>query len=229
MSCTDRAAYNPGLKEDDVKSENKPVSVAIRRDTIDYGIKTLRSNNKLIRDLKRTHTPSFHGFRLWPSSWLLMDFIKHKGLKKGSRVLDAGCGWGLTGIYCAINHDSIVTGSDIDSEVFPYLHMHADINGVKIATIEQCFDDFTDDQLKNFDILIGTDICFWDSMVDSLKKLMLRALESGVQRILIADPGRSPFEELGRYFTEKGIGVIRDWTVYHPYLIQGRILSIGSL
>jgi len=209
--------------------EDKPVSEAIRRQTIDYGIKTLRSNHKMIRDLKRIHAPSFHGFRLWPSSWLLMDFIKHKGLIKGSRVLDAGCGWGLTGIYCAKNHGSIVTGIDIDSEVFPYLHMHADINGVKIVTMKHGFDDFTQDQLKDFDILIGTDICFWDSMVDSLKKLILRALASGVHRILIADPGRSPFEELGRYFTEKGTGILRTWTVYHPYLIQGRILSIGTL
>jgi predicted nicotinamide N-methyase len=217
------------VKEVHVRNEDMPVSDAIRRHTIDYGIKTLRSNNRLIRDLKRVHSPSYHGFRLWPSSWLLMDFIKHKGLKKGSRVLDAGCGWGLTGIYCAINHGSIVTGSDIDSEVFPYLHMHADINGVEISTMNQAFDDFTDSQLKNFDIMIGTDICFWDSMVDSLIKLIHRALESGVYRILIADPGRSPFEELGRYFTGKGMGVVRDWTVHHPYPIQGRILSIGSL
>jgi predicted nicotinamide N-methyase len=157
-----------------------------------------------------------------------MDFIKHKGLKEGSRVLDAGCGWGITGIYCALNHNSIVTGSDIDSEVFPFLRMHADINGVKISTINQGFDEFTVTQLKNFDILIGTDICFWDSMVDSLISLIKRALKSGVHRVLIADPGRSPFEDLGRYFTGRDIGVVRNWTVHHPYTIQGRILSIGS-
>jgi len=212
-----------------MRNDEMPVSAAIRRQTIDYGIKTLRSNNKLIRDLKRDHTPSYHGFRLWPSSWLLMDFIKHKGLKTGARVLDAGCGWGLTGIYCAINHGSIVTGFDIDAEVFPYLHMHADINGVEISTMNQGFDDFTDSQLRNFDILIGADICFWDSMVASLIKLIHRALDSGVKRVLIADPGRSPFEELGSYFTGKGIGVVRNWNVYHPFTIRGRILSIGSL
>jgi predicted nicotinamide N-methyase len=211
-----------------VKREDKSVSGAVKKNTLDYGIETLRSNHKMIRDLKRLHTPSYHGFRLWPSSWLMMDFIKFKGLIKGSRVLDAGCGWGLTGIYCAKNYDSIVTGFDIDSEVFPYLHMHADINGVNIVTLNQGFDEFTHEQLKHFDILIGTDICFWDSMVDSLKELILRSLDSGVRMVIIADPGRSPFEELGRYFIEKGNGEVRNWTIYHPYLIQGRILSIGT-
>ena len=210
-----------------MKRKNRPVLDFVKKQTIEYGIKTLRSNHKMIRDLKREHTPSFYGFRLWPSSWLLMDFIKHKGLIKGSRVLDVGCGWGLSGIYCAKNHGSIVTGLDIDSEVFPYLHMHADLNGVNVITIKQGFDDFSQDQLKDFDILIGSDICFWDSMVESLKRFILRALASGVRRILIADPGRSSFEELGRFFAEKESGIIRDWSVYHPYPIMGRILSIG--
>lgn len=208
--------------------KDRPFSAVAGRQAIDYGIKTLRPNNRLIRNLKRIHAPSFYGFRPWPSSWLLMDFIRHKGLKKGSRVLEAGCGWGLTGIYCAMNHGSIVTGSDIDAEVFPYLYKHAEINGVNIVTIKKGFKDFTHDQLKDFDILIGTDICFWDSMVDSLKQLMLRALKSGVQMILIADPGRAPFEELGRYFSERHIGTVRNWNVLTPYPIRGRILSIGT-
>lgn len=212
-----------------MKSQNRPVTDTLIRPSLDFGIKTLRASHKMIRGLKRLHSPSYHGFRLWPSSWLLMDFIKFKGLAKGSRVLDAGCGWGLTGIYCAKNYGSVVTGFDIDSEVFPYLNMHADINGVNIATLNQGFDEFTNEQLQNFDILIGTDICFWDSMVDSLKALILRALASGVSKVLIADPGRSPFEELGRYFKEKGQGEVRDWTVHYPYPIQGRILSITAM
>jgi predicted nicotinamide N-methyase len=216
-------------KGDHMKNEDKPVADAVKRQTLGFGVKTLRANHRMIRDLKRLHSPSYHGFRQWPSSWLLMDFIKFKGLAEGSRVLDAGCGWGLTGIYCAKNHGSVVTGFDIDSEVFPYLHMHADINGVNITTLNQGFDEFTNDQLKNFDLLIGTDICFWDSMVGSLKALILRALISGVRKVLIADPGRSPFEELGRYFMEKGNGEVRDWTACHPYPIQGRILSISAV
>lgn len=194
-----------------------------------YGIKALRSRHLEIRKLKRFHKPSLHGFRSWPSSWVLMDFIESNGLTTGSRVLDIGCGWGLGGIYCAKNFGSVVTGFDIDPKILPYLRLHADINGVKINTITQGFDELSEEELKNFDVIIGADICFWDSMIDCLKGLILRAVDAGIQNMFIADPGRSPFEELGRHFIENEKGEVRDWTVNHPYKIRGRVLKIDSL
>lgn len=193
-----------------------------------YGIKALRSRHKQIRRLKRSHTPVWHGFRVWPSSWLLMDFIKFRGLPKGSCVLDVGCGWGLAGIYCAKNYGSSVTGVDIDSEVFPYLQLHADINMVKIAQMKKGVDELTEKQLEKFDVLIGTDICFWDRMVDPLEALIKRALAAGTKTVIIADPGRSPFEKLGRHFIYDGKGDVMDWVVNDPYHIQGRILKVSA-
>jgi hypothetical protein len=46
---------------------------------------------------------------------------------------------------------------------------------------------------------------------------------------MIADPGRSPFEELGTYFEKNLNGEILEWNVRRPRNIQGRILKVGSL
>jgi len=149
-------------------------------------------------------------------------------MEKGARVLEVGCGWGLTGIYCAKHYDALVTCIDIDAQVFPYLHLHAAMNRVEIATMEMGFDGLTGSKLKDFDLLIGSDICFWDTMVHPLKGLIQRALGADVSLVVIADPGRSPFEELGTYFADKGKGAIQGWSVEHPYHIQGRILRVGA-
>lgn len=193
---------------------------------LDYGIRALRSRHRKIRELKRLHNPSCHGFRIWPSSWLLMDYLKHKGLPKNPHILELGCGWGLAGVYCAKNHGAVVTGMDIDAEVFPYLGLHAHINGVEIKTMKLDFDELTVIQLKEYDVLIGTDICFLDTMIGTLRQLILRAVGTGIQTVFIADPGRSSFETLGQYFIEKGKGDMRNWSVDHPHPIQGRILRI---
>ena len=83
--------------------------------------------------------------------------------------------------------------------------------------------------LKNVDLLIGADVCFWDSLVKPLKNLILRALRTNVQQVLISDPGRPPFEEIGEYFASKRGGEILDWTAQRPRRSEGRILKIGNI
>ncbi|MBN2062214.1 MAG: methyltransferase [Deltaproteobacteria bacterium] len=197
-----------------------------KKDFIEYGIRVFRSRHNAVRKLKRLHSPSMYGFRVWPSSWLLIDYFKRMGLAKRSKILDIGCGWGLAGIYCAKNHNSSVTCVDRDSEVFPYLRLHAETNKVKITTMETGFEELSCGQLKSYELMMGADICFWNEMVESLKNLIARAFESHIETVVIADQGRSSFESLGRYFVEKGKGEIINWEVTHPHTIEGRILRI---
>ena len=75
-----------------------------KKDFVDYDIRVLRSRHKAIRELKRLHKPSLHGFRVWSSNWILIDYFKHYGFARYLKIIDIGCGWGLAGIYCAKNH-----------------------------------------------------------------------------------------------------------------------------
>jgi predicted nicotinamide N-methyase len=193
-----------------------------------YGLRALRSNHLEIRKLKRKYHPAFHGFRIWPSSWLLIHFLRQHGMQKGLRVMEVGCGWGLAGIYCAKQFEAVVTGVDIDAGVFPFLKIHAFINYVRVNTIQSGFDGITSEDLEETDVLIGSDICFWDTLEGSLKALITRAMSKGVQ-VLIADPGRSPFHSLGEHFVAGGNGDIFDYHLTQPHPIQGRILTIGRL
>lgn len=194
-----------------------------------YGVRLLLSHHPEIRELKRFNAPSVHGNRLWKSSWLLIDYLHRRGLPEAARVMELGCGWGLLGIYCAKNYSARVTGVDIDPEVFPYLQLHASVNEVEISTMKRGFDRIRTKHLQQVQVMIGADICFWDTLAESLKNLILRALRAGVQLVLIADPGRPPFEEIGDYFVNKRGGEILDWTSQRPRRSEGRILKIGSI
>jgi predicted nicotinamide N-methyase len=143
--------------------------------------------------------------------------------------MDVGCGWGLAGIYCAKTHGALVTSVDIDAEVFPYLQLHAGINNVDIATMTRGFEGVRGEDLRETDVVIGADICYWDATVGILEALIQRALATGVQLVLIADPGRSPFEELAGHFSKNGRGNALHWAVDHPHAIHGRILRIRAI
>ena len=66
-----------------------------------YGIYLLESKHRLIRRLKKAYQPSVHGHKTWNASFLLMDYLQHNPLKKKSKVLEVGCGWGPGSVFCA--------------------------------------------------------------------------------------------------------------------------------
>ena len=151
-----------------------------------YGITVLKSADARVRKLRSQYEPNIHGNKVWNSSWCIMDFIQQQGLPKGTRVLEAGCGWGPTGIFCAKNYGAKVVGLDADPAVFPYLDLHAKINGVKIKTREATFEQLKKKDLKEIQMLLGADICFWDEMVDPIFKLVKKSISAGVQQVVIA-------------------------------------------
>lgn len=192
-----------------------------------YQVQRLLATHPAMRQLRREgHVPSIHGNKHWPSADLLMDYLDAHRPKKRARVLDVGCGWGLAGIYNAVNHRAKVTAVDADPAVFPYLQAHAELNGVKIACRRSRFEGLKKADLAEFDLLVATDVCFWDELVPLWRRLIKRALAAGVKRIVIADPQRAPFFELAEHCIKRHDAELLDWKSDRYPRIGGSILEI---
>ena len=172
-----------------------------------FGIKVLNSRNKDIRKLRKDHPPAIHGTKCWKSSYLIMDYLRENrlpnGKKKKCRVMEVGCGWGLASIFCAREFGAKITGTDADDNVFPYLDLHAENNGVEMKRYTAKFQDLTVSELSDFDLVLAADVCFWDKLVKPLWKLVRNAMDAGVQQVIIADPGREPFEAVAKKSMKK--------------------------
>jgi predicted nicotinamide N-methyase len=195
-----------------------------------YGLKILNANHKEIRRLKREgNQAELHGNKFWNSSFLIMDYLKKHPLKKKTRVLEIGCGWGLLGLYCAKKFDSKVTGIDADANVLPFLQLHADINEVKMAGEKKSFQQLSVDYLSNFDVILGADICYWDEMTGILSNLIARSKRAGVKTVLIADPCRPPFTDLAELCSKKYEQVcLKESFLSRPVSASGEILIVGE-
>ena len=189
-----------------------------------HGMKMLTASHPAIRQIKRTDAqPSIHGNKLWKSSFLLIDYLKKNPPEHYRRVMDAGCGWGTSGIYCARAFKSQVISVDADGDVFPYLEANAAANGVSVTALQSRFEKITTRQLKDIDLLIAADICFWDELVNPVFNLVNRAVKAGVKKIIIADPERSTFFDMARRCEDKFCADILDWKT------RGTIKARGSL
>ncbi len=194
-----------------------------------YGVMTLDNKHRLVRRLKKAFTPSIHGHKTWSSSYLLMDYFLHRQLlQQNMPVLEVGCGWGPAAIFCAKHGGCKVTGLDMDKEVFPYLEVQAALNGVEVEELVGSFESLSKKQLRNFEVLIGADVCFWDELTQIHFKLIKRALAAGVQHVVYADPGRSPFFALAELCAESFGATCVQWYCNEPENFEGYILHVSA-
>jgi predicted nicotinamide N-methyase len=191
-----------------------------------HGVRLLGMSHPRIRELKRDHSPSVHGHKPWTSSFLVMDYLERYRIKRGARVMEIGCGWGPVSVFCAKRFGARVTGVDIDRDVFPYLRALAKENGVSVRTVRSPFERLTTRRLARQDLIVGSDICFWDELVDPLFNLIRRAKRGGAKRFVLADPGRSPFHELTERCEAAFATQVWEWNTGRPEAIEGEILDI---
>ena len=201
-----------------------------QRHFIEYlDIKALRSTHPGVRKLKRAQNRhSAHGNKVWRSSFVLMDYLTTYPPETQSRVLDIGCGWGLTGLFLAKQYHAQVTGIDIDSSVEPFLALQAQVNQCQMEFEERDFNTLSSEELTQYQLMIGTDICFWDELTQPLFDLIERSLNAGVERIVFADPGRPPFWSLAELCVQKLDASVFTRRIYEPWKTEKYLLVVGE-
>lgn len=187
------------------------------------------SSHPAIRKVRRAGAePSIHGNKLWKSSALLIDYLTKHPPEHRAKVLDAGCGWGVSGIWCAKTFGSHVTALDADPDVFPFLQVAAQLNEVEITPLVSQFEELSIEQLAEYDMLIGADICFWDELADPVTHMVDRAVTAGVKHILIADPEREPFHNMAQRCVDSHLADLIEWQASSPVKARGAIMIIEN-
>ena len=160
-----------------------------------HGVIAVNSRHAGVRRLRRQgHIPSIHGTKVWRSSFALMEYFEDFPLPDQAKVVDVGCGWGILSIYLAKHFNAHVLAVDADAAVGPYLDLQCELNDVSSVSFQHnTLQKLHSDHFSGAHTVIGSDICFWDELMRPLHAMIHRAINSGVEQVIIADPGRDPF------------------------------------
>jgi predicted nicotinamide N-methyase len=191
------------------------------------GIKLLHPSDRRIRRIKRyQQRNTAHGNKIWLSSFVLMDFIAEDPPAPDTKAIEIGCGWGAPSIMLAKKFRSKMIALDIDAAVEPLLKLHCELNACKVNFRQADFGGLTEEDLAAYRLLIASDICFWDHLVDPAYKLIKIAQAIGTLKIVIADPGRPPFWDLvHRLIKTTNVEVVTR-TIYEPRKTRKFILCL---
>ena len=191
-----------------------------------YGIYLLTPKHRVIKTLKKRYQPSIHGHKTWGSSYLVMDYLRENGLRKGSTAMEIGCGWAPLSVYVAREFKAKVTALDLDREVFPFVDVLAELNAVAVTHRRADFTKLKGKDLGGYRYLLGADICFWDSLVEPLARMVNRAIKNGTERVVIADPGRPTFYEFCDRMAKHHDTRLAEWYAIEPEHYEGEVIDI---
>lgn len=150
-----------------------------------------------------------YGIALWPAAIALAHELAARSLR-GLSVLELGAGTGLPGIVAATLGARVVQ-TDKNRAALVVCRRNAERNGV---VLEQRAADWTAwHEADTFDLIVGADILYADSLHPELRHIFETNLAQG-GRLLLSDPFRAPSFALLEALAASGWNVsMNKWTV----------------
>ncbi|HEX9106064.1 MAG TPA: methyltransferase domain-containing protein [Longimicrobiales bacterium] len=153
----------------------------------------------------------------WAYAWaagcaLARVLLDQPQLVAGRRVLDVGCGGGVTALAAARAGAAEVVANDVDPWALATLALAAERQNLPVRPL---LDDLTrhPDAAAGFDVVLCCDLAYERSQADPQRALLRRLLESGA-RVLAADAERA-------YFVADGLRLLAEYQVRVPRDLEG--------
>ena len=122
--------------------------------------------------------PAYWSF-CWASGQVLASYIlQQPELVKGKRVLDFGCGSGVTALACAYAGAKHVTACDIDSDALLAAKTNAALNNLELHYL----DDFGKADPSSIDLIVASDVLY-----DAENIELLELFRASAKQVLLAD------------------------------------------
>ncbi len=140
--------------------------------------------------------PAPYGAVLWDSAIDVARLLLRWDLR-GRRVVDLGCGCGLTVIAAALR-GARVHATDVDEDVFPAVHRAAHDQGLDGLVSTGCFDVCGTAALPEADDVVIADLLYEPALAAAVARRSLEAWRRG-SRVVVGDPeraGRKDFLQL---------------------------------
>lgn len=126
---------------------------------------------------------------LWPSALALSEYIVQEGpLFSGKKILELGCGLGLTTLALASRKPASLLATDYEDQALGQTRKNFILNNFAVPELDLL--DWREPKIENkFDLIVASDIAYEQRFFEPLIQLFKKYLKKD-GRIIIAEPNR---------------------------------------
>ena len=178
---------------------------------LDIHLRTLRDLNQYADDKGEAELANIPP-ATWPLFgvvWMSSHVLAHRMLEfdiEGLRVLEVGCGIGLTSLMLQ-HRNADITATDRHPEVAGFLEFNTRLNELKSIPYQQCDWNHQPDLLGEFDLIVGSDLVYEREHPELLSGFIDRHARRRCE-VITVDPGRREQSSFNRCMTDLGF---RHW------------------
>jgi predicted nicotinamide N-methyase len=200
-------------------------------DQVDIHLRTLRDNQQFSDDSGEAEALGISSATwplfgvVWASSEVLAHFMFEHDIE-GLRILEVGCGIGLTSLVLGHRHADI-TATDQHPEARRFLERNVKLNRLQPIPFVRAGWADEDCGLGEFDLIVGSDILYERQQVEQLSAFIDRHAKPRCE-VIIVDPGRGQQSRFSRTMETLGYSHTSSKPRIADYLSQpfrGKILQ----
>ena len=166
---------------------------------------------------------------LWPSSLVLANHMLDYDIKD-KRILEVGCGIGLSSIVLNQRHADI-TATDYHPKVETFLDRNTRLNNNKDINFARVDWNDKNSDLGQFNLIIGSDLLYEDQQVPLLARFIDRHANPDCKVILV-DPGRGRRNKISNKLLKFGFNnrhIKPEHTDYLEQPFKGHIMKFSRI
>lgn len=163
--------------------------------------------------------------QLWPSGRVMAEAMSHADIG-GKRVLELGCGLGLSSLVLTYRGADVVA-SDHHPLAESFLSYNAGLNDLPAVSYRDLPWTVPDATLGQFDLIIGSDILYERDHAEQLARVIWRHARFDAE-LLVTDPGRGNSGPFTRAMAAQGYAVNEKRSRFNEKDVEpfrGRLLS----
>ncbi|HEX2959424.1 MAG TPA: methyltransferase domain-containing protein [Chitinispirillaceae bacterium] len=157
----------------------------------------------------------------WPSSDVMLDFLKNYDLNPDSNIIELGSGLGIIATGLSLRECKVVA-TDISHEALIFTKTNVELN--KLRSYPCCIDWRALPFKKRFDLLVASDILYEKRWIQPILSCCRELLKPG-GKALIADPCRTFWPEFKQQSAKEGFST----TVVYTNTIQPQNITVEIL